>query len=281
MRYFLSRTSLAHLERLARERTLCAFDFDGTLAPIVERPEQARMRATTRRLLKRVAKLYPCIVISGRARKSVCEKLGGIPLAGVYGNHGAEADGAGWHDPRIERWKHALESALHGLAGVWVEDKGSSLAVHYRQSARPADCRRKIAAAITRLNEARSFGGKKVVNLVADGAPNKGDAVVAARKRLGCNRVLYVGDDENDEAVFALEGNVTAVRIGRKKRTHAAYFLRSQAEIDELLGWLARLRSAGGGFLLDTRAGSDACPPGRLELVASIPGADGKAPLRG
>lgn len=244
MRYLLSKTSLPLVKRLAEERTLCAFDFDGTLAPIVDHPNLARMRGPTRRLLKRLASLYPCIVVSGRSREDVRGKLRGIPLAGVFGNHGAEAGGGNHEDRRIEHWKAALQAELGNLPGVWVEDKGSSLAVHYRQSRRPAQSRRRIAEAVAKLNEARTFGGKKVINLVANGAPTKGDAVAAERDRLHCNWVVYVGDDENDEDAFAMKGNLVAVRIGRKKNTHAGYYLRSQAEIDELLKWMARLRSA-------------------------------------
>ncbi len=80
------------------------------------------------------------------------------------------------------------------------------------------------------------------VNLVADDAPHKGDALAAERDRLGCNWVLYVGDDENDEEAFALDGNIVSVRIGRKLHSHARYYLRSQTEIDKLLSLLVRLR---------------------------------------
>jgi trehalose 6-phosphate phosphatase len=242
MKYLLSKASLPIVERLARDRTLCAFDFDGTLAPIVDHPRHARMRGPTRRLLQRVASLYPCIVVSGRRREDVLAKLRGIPLAGVFGNHGAEADGMGQQDPRVKHWKAVLQDGLGPLPGVWVEDKGASLAVHYRQSIRPIQSRRKIAAAISKLNEVRAFGGKKVVNLVADSSRTKGDAVAAERDRLRCDWVLYVGDDQNDEDAFALQGNLVAVRIGRKKHTRANYYLRSQMEIDQLLVWMARLR---------------------------------------
>jgi trehalose 6-phosphate phosphatase len=88
------------------------------------------------------------------------------------------------------------------------------------------------------LKRARVFGGKQVVNVVEDGVPNKGDAVAAERDRLKCSWVLYVGDDENDEDAFALEGNIIPVRIGRKLRTHARYYLRAQNEIDTLLALL-------------------------------------------
>jgi trehalose-phosphatase len=127
---------------------------------------------------------------------------------------------------------------------VWVEDKGLSVAVHYRQSTRKAEARRRILTATRNLNHARVFGGKQVVNLALNRAPDKGAALATERERLGCDWVLYVGDDENDEEAFALDGNIVAVRIGRKQRSHARYYLRTQAEIDPLLERMVGLRSS-------------------------------------
>jgi len=242
MKYLLSKPSLSIATALAKERTLCAFDYDGTLSPIVEHPRLAVMRVRTRRLLRRLAVLYPCIVVSGRARADVLEKLSGIKVANVIGNHGAETEGAIESSQQIEQWRAALELELETVSGVWVEDKGMSLAVHYRQAAQKTDARRRILAAARKLNVAHVFGGKQVVNLVLTGAPNKGDALAAERDRLGCNWVLYVGDDANDEDAFALSGNVVSVRIGQKLRSRARFYLRTQAEIDELIELLLRLR---------------------------------------
>ena len=245
MHYVLSRASRPILTRLAQERTLCAFDFDGTLSPIVEHPDRAGMRARTRKSLVRLAALYPCIVISGRGRRDLLGKLRGVPVARVIGNHGAET-GTGSSDSRgeIERWMAALERDLPPLPGVWVEDKGLSVAVHYRQSTRKAEARRRILTATRNLNHARVFGGKQVVNLALNRAPDKGAALATERERLGCDWVLYVGDDENDEEAFALDGNIVAVRFGRKQRSHARYYLRTQAEIDPLLERMVGLRSS-------------------------------------
>jgi len=85
-------------------------------------------------------------------------------------------------------------------------------------------------------------GGKQVVNLVVEQALDKGDALAAERDRLACNWVLYVGDDENDEDAFALSGNIISVRIGRKQRSHARYYLGTQVEINELIALLVMLR---------------------------------------
>lgn len=244
MNYILSRTSISILGRLARERIMCAFDFDGTLSPIVEHPDRARMRASTRMLLQRLVSLYPCVVISGRSRADLLDKLRGVSVAGVFGNHGAEIADTQKQGRHLKQWKIALEAEVGTLPGVWIEDKGASLTVHYRQSAQRADSRRRIFAAAAKLKQARAFGGKAVVNIVLDGAPNKGDAVAAARSRLRSNWILYVGDDETDEDAFALKGNLISVRVGRKKQSRARYYLRNQAEIDVLLRQMVRLRAA-------------------------------------
>ena len=243
MRYLLSRESRVILRRLAAESTLCAFDFDGTLAPIVEHPDRTGMLVRTRWLLGRLAALYPCVIVSGRARADLLSKLGGVKVARVIGNHGAETEAATRTSRHlVRRWRAALEHEIGSLPGVWVEDKSLSLAVHYRQSRHRAEARRLVFAAARKLAGARVFGGKQVVNLVMNRAPHKGDVLAAERVGLGCKWVLYVGDDENDEDAFALGGNVVSVRVGRKERSRARYYLGTQAEIDELLDLLVRLR---------------------------------------
>jgi len=124
-----------------------------------------------------------------------------------------------------------------------VEDKGLSLAVHYRQSPQKSEAHRRILAATRKLKEVRVLGGKQVVNLVVAGAPDKGDALVAERDRLGCNWVLYMGDDATDEDAFAMDGNIIPVRVGQKQRSHARYYLRTQAQIDKLLELLVDFRA--------------------------------------
>jgi trehalose 6-phosphate phosphatase len=245
MQYLLSRASRAVLTRLAHENSLCAFDFDGTLSPIVDHPDRAGMRVRTRKLLGLLAGIYPCVIVSGRARADVLSKLNGVNVARVIGNHGAETEAATRSArQRVGRWKTALKRQFGTIPGLWMEDKGISLAVHYRQSPHKAEARQLVLAAARKLPDVRVFGGKQVVNLVAVSAPHKGDALAAERDRLACSWVLYVGDDENDEDAFALDGNVVSVRVGRKQRSHASYYLRTQSEIDDLLDLLVRLRKA-------------------------------------
>ncbi len=243
MNYLLSRNSRPILTRLAQERTLCGFDFDGTLSPIVDRPDSAGMRIRTRDLLQRMALLYPCVVVSGRAREDVLGKLNGVGVERVIGNHGAETETTRKSRYFVDSWRAALDPELGAVSGVWIEDKGYSLAIHYRHSAQKAEARRKILAATRKLESVRVFGGKQVVNLTPLSAPNKGDALVAERDRLACAWILYVGDDENDEDAFAVSGKVVSVRVGRKVRSRARYYLRNQLDVDDLLEALVTGRS--------------------------------------
>lgn len=86
----LAQSNLGVLAQLAWARVLLAFDFDGTLAPIVEDRDRARMRARTSRAFAKVCGLYPCAVISGRSQSDVAKRLAGATVKYVIGNHGLE-----------------------------------------------------------------------------------------------------------------------------------------------------------------------------------------------
>lgn len=247
MRHLLARDGRQLLAQLAYSNVLLAFDFDGTLSPIVADRAEARMRPRTAALLTEVARAYPCAVISGRARRDVASRLGGAGVRYVVGNHGLEPGGDMRAFDRImRRARPALEAALAGLQGVEVEDKRYSLAVHYRHARSRRLARGAIAAAIEALpDRMRVVAGKLVVNVLPESAPNKGDALLELRGREGADLAFYVGDDVTDEDVFVLDepGRLLSARVGRSARTAAAYFLRDQREIDVLLGLLSRLRA--------------------------------------
>jgi trehalose 6-phosphate phosphatase len=226
------------LEELAWSRVLLAFDYDGTLAPIVADPERARMRQQTRELLAGLTKLYPVVVISGRAQLDAVERLRGVGVRQVVGNHGIEP----WHAARrhmleVRRWRPVLEACLAPLKGVTIEDKVFSVAIHYRHSREKKKVKAAILEVAAALDGVRVIGGKQAVNLLPAGAPHKGIALERERERLGCDTALYVGDDETDEDVFALDqpGRLLAVRVGAKRTSLAAYYIPNQRAIDDLL----------------------------------------------
>ncbi len=248
MRYLLARSNREVLEQFACSRMLLALDFDGTLAPIVSDPDRAALRPSTRRLLRRAAERHPCVVISGRARADVLPRVRGTGVAAVIGNHGSEPGPAGGGARRaVRRWKADLLRRLGGLEGVWIEDKGLSLAVHYRRSPARKAARERILAAASRLKGARVLGGRLAINIVPADAPHKGQALERARARFGCDTAVFVGDDETDEDVFALDqpGRLLTIRVGRSRRSVAGYFIRGQIEIDRVLRTLARVPAPG------------------------------------
>ena len=233
------------LEPFAWSRTLLAFDFDGTLAPIVARPDRAALRPSTKRLLSTLATLYPCVVISGRAASDVSGRLKDISLRGVIGNHGLEP----WRatavlSRRVRAWKPLLHAALRDEAGVEIEDKGYSIAVHFRRSRAKKRVRRRILEAAATLEGVRLIRGIEVLNLIPAGSPHKGIALERERQRLACDTAIYVGDDETDEDVFALDqpGRLLSIRVGRKEASAADFYLETQSQIDSLLRTLIRLR---------------------------------------
>jgi trehalose 6-phosphate phosphatase len=249
MKYVLSPAGRAALRRLCAARVLLAFDFDGTLAPIVADPDRAAMRATTRALLAQVAARHPSVVISGRARADARRLLSGVPLADVIGNHGIEPWRGLASSRRVVRsWRPLLERGLAGVAHVMVEDKGHSIAIHYRRAPDKKSVRAAIDVAVAALENVRPVPGKQVLNLLPRGAPDKGSALESARVRLGCDTAIYVGDDDTDEDAFALggPGRVLGIRVRRKRGSLASWYLRGQREIEQLLQLLLKLPAGAG-----------------------------------
>jgi trehalose 6-phosphate phosphatase len=243
--YLFSRPNHHLLAMFARSNVLLAFDYDGTLAPLVDAPARATMRASTRRLLRRVSTLYPCVVITGRAKADALGRLGNIEVCRVVGNHGAEP--SPHRSPvrrRVQQWLPLLKARLSRRQGVVIEDKGFSVAVHYRQARQRHSTRRAVLAAARTLTDVRLVGGKLVVNLLVPDAPHKGLALERERSHFACDTVIYVGDDETDEDVFQIDrpGQLLSIRVGRKRASAAPYYIRNQGEIDRLLDTLVAVR---------------------------------------
>jgi trehalose 6-phosphate phosphatase len=238
------------LQEFAARRVLVAFDFDGTLAPIVRLPDAAKMRRRTAALLAKMATLYPCAVISGRARADVLQKVRGIPWRAVLGNHGMEPwRGLAAARRLVARWCDQLAATLPPAPGVVVENKGPSLAIHYRLAHARGTMRRLVLRAATALRNGRIVLGKMVVNVLPAHAPDKGQALLQLCKRLGCDAAVFVGDDDTDEDAFALAARfpLLGIRVGRSRRSQAAHFLPGQNAIDELLARLVAARDVPSG----------------------------------
>lgn len=247
MKHILDDASCGLLTEFVRAKTLLAFDFDGTLAPIVAERDEARMRASTTGLLVRACALFTTAIISGRSRADVFARLPGQCVKHVVGNHGLEpAPDMSTFARQIGAMRTEITMRLRPDLDVEIEDKHYSLAIHYRKASAKRETRAAILKASARLrSKPRVVLGKCVVNLLPADAPDKGIALERLRMAERADRAIYIGDDVTDEDAFALEasGRVLAIRVGLERTSKASHFVRDQVEVDELLARLISLRS--------------------------------------
>jgi trehalose 6-phosphate phosphatase len=233
----------------APRRVLLAFDYDGVLAPLVREPSGAHMRPETRALLRRLVRLYPVAVVSGRSWKDASRFVGPLD-ATVVGNHGFEL-GRPVPVPAavlrtVRGWRRRLEEALRGVDGIHFEDKRSTLAIHYGLGRSSRRAERAVYEAANQLEGTRLIPGKKVLNVLPHDFPSKGDAVRLLVARLGCDAAMVLGDDVTDEDAFAVGAPlVFGVHVG-KGASLAPWRLAEQADVDRLLELLIRLRQPRG-----------------------------------
>jgi trehalose-phosphatase len=200
------------LAQLAAEpgRAALFLDVDGVLAPIVERPEDARVPPETRRELERLAGSYGLVAcVTGRTG-AFAREIVGVDGVRYVGQHGLELD------PR------AGESAerIHAFAGRagWddVELKPLTAALHYRRAEDRDAARHALedVAAAALAEGFRTKWGRYVLEVVPAVDASKGTAVQALLAESGLRRGLYAGDDVTDLDGFrALDGLESAVRV--------------------------------------------------------------------
>ncbi len=231
---------------------LCAFDFDGTLAPIEVDPGLVYMPAAVARRLDILSSYASIAVVTGRAVADVQARLGFAPSY-VVGNHGLEGVPGCVFDAHFPllcaEWEKSLHAMLqrHGLAssGVRIENKGCSLSVHYRLARDREYVESQLATLIERLTPAPHLvGGKCVFNLLTAAGMDKGAAVNRLMEDCGAAGALYVGDDVTDEDVFRLRRrDLVTVRVEPATGTCADFFLHHRLGMVQLLDELiSRLR---------------------------------------
>ncbi|WP_326597528.1 trehalose-phosphatase [Streptomyces sp. NBC_01803] len=197
-------------------RALIALDFDGTLAPIVADPEQARPHPDAVPALARLAGRVAAVAIVTGRPAGVAVRLGGFAghpeLAGlvVLGAYGAERWDAATgvlRTPPPHAGVAAARAELPALVaetGAFVEDKGNALAVHTRRADDPAGAFAALREPMTELAARHRLTlepGRLVLELRPPGM-DKGAALTALARDTGAASVLYAGDDLGDLAAF-------------------------------------------------------------------------------
>lgn len=245
----------------AAGRALVCTDFDGTLVPICDDPEDCVLDAGMRTTLAALHRppWVQIAVVSGRRLADVRCRVGieGITYAG---NHGLEieADGLAFREPNavacrplVQVAAERLQPLLGAIEGVRLERKELTLTVHYRR-VRAEDVP-KVQAAVASVSTGmlgpgrlRLHGGKQVIELRPDVGWGKGHAVEWISRRLACpaEHRVFIGDDETDEDAFAACGDGVTIRIGHPGTHTAARYLADAAELAAFFMMLRRALDA-------------------------------------
>ncbi len=244
------------------DHILLLSDYDGTLIPIVGRPELALLAPETRRMLRTLARnrRYTVGIISGRALIDLKEK---VDIEGIIyaGNHGLEIEGFGTNflepiaeevRPFFQILSQVLTTTLRGIRGVLIENKGLSLSVHYRsvdaaEEKTVSDAFHKVTNPLHVTGRIRVTRGKKVYEIRPPVDWDKGKAVswlVAKCKEVKAKSSIlpvYLGDDLTDEDAFkVIEGyDGISVFVGPEEfKSGARYYLNTPQEVIEFLSML-------------------------------------------
>lgn len=233
---------------------LLFLDFDGTLTPIEPHPDMVHL-PTARAAKLQALNANPQVstmIISGRERANLQARVG-VPGLIYAGNHGLEISGPGlvFVEPTAVECRGALQALAADLAhrvaalpGAFVEDKGLTLSIHYRQA--PPDSAETIRQTVhcALANASHPFQlttGNMVFDVRPRVAWSKGTAANWIRTQLAKPDALavYIGDDATDEDAFAcLSDDITIKVGGGPSETAAAFQVESHEDVWRFLSWL-------------------------------------------
>ncbi|MBI2903222.1 MAG: trehalose-phosphatase [Candidatus Methylomirabilis oxyfera] len=236
--------------------TVLLLDYDGTLAPIAPSPEQSALPSSTRSVLQRLSRnpRVTVALISGRPLADL-RQLVGVRNLTYVGNHGLET----WHRGRrtsvavpgrsreaLSRLRPTLAGLVKDVPGARLEDKGLSLALHYRlaptsQVARLKAGIRRAARPFVRSRALSLLNGRKIIEVRPGLNWTKGDAALRLVKRMRGRRLLpiCIGDDRTDEDAFGALIDGITIRVGAHRGSKARYYVRNVREVAALLEWIA------------------------------------------
>lgn len=244
---------------LQNRRLALFLDYDGTLTPIVRRPEMAVLSQDMRETVKSVSEKFFVAIVSGRDLADV-KKLVGIPSLCYAGSHGFDISGPEGKPikhqmgrefrPQLEKAEQEIKSLIGSIEGAHVESKKFSFAVHFRE-VREKDVpmvEKMVDEEVAGFPDLRKSRGKKVLEIQPNLDWNKGKALLWLLDafHLDTPDVLpvYIGDDVTDEDAFhVLETKGIGIVVGENGRASAArYRLKDPEEVRRFLQQLKSLK---------------------------------------
>lgn len=229
-------------------------DYDGTLTPIVRRPEDAILSESMRTLLSRLAERCTLAIVSGRDRQDV-QNMVRVPSLIYAGSHGFDIQGPAIHMEHdeaqkslhdLDRSESILRQRLQPIPGCRVERKRFAIAIHYREvedDQHVSQIEQIVDEIRDEFQTLRKMGGKKIFELQPDVPWNKGQAVLWITNALDLLRpevaLIYIGDDVTDEFAFEVlrsQESGVGILVGEpNERSHASYYLRNCDEVEQFL----------------------------------------------
>ena len=213
-------------------------DFDGTLAPIVERPGDARPLPGVTELVEAIGTAIPVAIISGRGLDDVVERLGARSID-VAGSHGMElmySEGERETSDRLRRFEAIIDDVERQLRDrfsevprIEIERKRFGVAVHFRRRPEAREIVEKALEKILEDHDELTLGtGKMVREIAPDLDIDKGTALRAIRQKIdsdGRRFPVYIGDDTTDEDAFeAIRDDGAGILVAEDPGPSAARF---------------------------------------------------------
>jgi len=241
--------------RIRQGRTAIFLDYDGTLTPIVSRPEDAVLSDAMRGVLKDLAARGTVAILSGRDLPDVKEKVGiadlvyagshGFDISGPEGLHITSQQGTSFL-PTLDSAEKDLNKKLSDIPGAMVERKKFSIAVHYRnvEPERATDVSDMVNRVHADYPELRKSEGKKVFELQPRIDWDKGKALLWLLRKLDLDHPdvvpIYIGDDVTDEDAFKAlpDRGIGIVVQDKPSPTAAQYRLKDTEEVYRFLRWV-------------------------------------------
>jgi len=243
---------------LGRKGKLVFFlDYDGTLTPIVSRPDLAVLKPEMRDAVSRLSKKHRVAIVSGRMREDV-QRLVGIDGLFYAGSHGFDIQGPGFSlvepkaqktIPLVARVTEELKKEVGNIKGVLIEEKKFSMAVHYRMTdPREVPHIREIVDRVVgeHRESLRLMCGKMVFEILPNIEWDKGKAIRWIMEALKLDwkevRVFYIGDDTTDEFAFrTIRTRGTGILVSEENRPSAAdYGLSTPEDVQSLFEELGK-----------------------------------------